>query len=75
MPLYEYVCQDCGTHFDLLRPIKDADRPAECEVCHSDHSSRQLSLFNAQSEGRAVAGTGGDCAGCAGGSCASCGHR
>ena len=76
MPLYEYICQDCGTRFDTLRSIKDADVPIECTHCQSERTVRQLSVFFAQSGGKAVAGTqgGGGCAGCSGGSCASCSH-
>ncbi len=75
MPLYEYVCQDCGTRFDVLRSMKDADLPARCKSCHGDHSTRQLSVFFAKSGEKAVAGTSsGGCGGCSGGSCASCGH-
>jgi len=74
MPLYEYVCEDCGNRFDALRSIKDADRPIACKKCASEKTARQLSVFFAQSSGHTVAGTsgGGGCAGCAGGSCASC---
>ncbi len=76
MPLYEYVCLDCGTRFDVLRAIKEADSPISCKKCESERTSRKLSLFNAQSSGRVVAGSnGGGCAGCGGGSCASCGHH
>jgi putative FmdB family regulatory protein len=75
MPLYEYICQDCGTRFDTLRSMKDADKPIECTHCLGEHTTRQLSVFFAQSSGKAVAGTqGGGCNGCSGGSCASCSH-
>ena len=75
MPLYEYICIDCGARFDMLRPIKDADKTIPCTRCSSEHTARQLSVFYAQSGGHSVAGSnGGGCAGCAGGSCASCGH-
>jgi putative FmdB family regulatory protein len=73
MPLYEYICQDCGNHFDALRSMKDADKPIHCSQCDSENTSRQLSLFFAQSSGRVVAGnTGSGCAGCSGGSCSTC---
>lgn len=75
MPLYEYVCLDCRTHFDVLRPMKDADAPITCQECHSDHTARQLSLFFAHSDGRAVATqSGAGCGGCSGGTCATCGR-
>ena len=73
MPVYEYVCEDCGREFDALRTMQQADAPAPCESCGSDHTQRKLSVFFAQSSGRTVPGTsGGGCAGCAGGSCSTC---
>lgn len=75
MPIYEYVCTDCGTRFDALRPIREADSPIPCKQCAGLHTTRKLSVFFAQSGGRTVAGGNGDgCAGCSGGSCSSCSH-
>jgi putative FmdB family regulatory protein len=74
MPLYEYLCQACGQHFDALRPMKDADQPIACTACRSEQTQRLLSVFNAQSGGRVVGGSGGGCGGCSGGACGSCGH-
>ena len=74
MPIYEYVCQDCQEHFELMRPMKDADAPAECEQCHGEHTARMLSLFFASSGGRAIATSATSCASCSGGSCAGCNH-
>lgn len=73
MPLYEYVCKDCGHHFDALRSMKDADKPIQCRSCHGEQTSRALSVFYAQSDGRSITTSGSGCAGCGGGSCASCG--
>jgi putative FmdB family regulatory protein len=73
MPIYEYVCGDCGEHFEALRPMKDADAPIGCRRCESRRTERALSVFYAQSSGRTVAGTsGGGCGSCSGGSCGSC---
>ena len=73
MPIYEYVCLDCGSHFDALRQMKDADRPINCQECESERTLRQISIFFAQSAGRTIAGgNGGGCAGCSGGTCAAC---
>jgi putative FmdB family regulatory protein len=33
MPVYEYECQWCGTRFDLLRRMSEADDPAKCPKC------------------------------------------
>jgi putative FmdB family regulatory protein len=73
MPIYEYICKDCGERFETLRAMKDADAPMACQNCNSQHTSRMLSVFFAQSGGRVVAGGNGGCAGCSSSSCASCG--
>jgi putative FmdB family regulatory protein len=72
VPVYEYVCLDCRERFDALRPMAEADAPITCRSCGSQHSSRTLSVFFAQSNGRAVAGTSGGCGSCAGGQCTTC---
>ena len=73
MPIYEYVCLDCGEIFEELRPMPDADTPIVCENCESEHTSRKLAVIFAQSGGRGVAGnTSSGCGGCSGGSCSSC---
>lgn len=74
MPIYEYVCMDCHQHFEALRPMNDADAPIPCQSCHSDHTSRQLSVFFAHSDGRTVAQSAPSCAGCSSSSCANCGR-
>lgn len=72
MPIYEYSCAECGTKFEAVRLIKDADTPIPCKHCKSERTTRKISVFFAQSGGKVVAGSSSGCAGCAGGSCASC---
>lgn len=75
MPIYEYICKECGHRFEALRSMKDADSPIACTECHSEQTRRALSLCYSQSGGHALAGsTGGGCGSCSGGSCSSCGH-
>lgn len=75
MPLYEYICQDCGNRFDSLRSFSQADQPIACTICNSKHTKRALSRFNAHSGGRVIAGNQHNgCSGCSGGSCSSCNH-
>ena len=79
MPLYEYTCADCGTTFEMLRPMSKANAPAPCVQCTSAATSRAISLFAAISKGsdgttRAVSGAGGGCASCSATSCATCNH-
>jgi putative FmdB family regulatory protein len=73
MPIYEYVCLDCHEQFDALRPMAEADSPIACVECESEHTSRTISVFFAQSGGRVVAGTSSGCAHCSGGTCSTCG--
>ncbi len=78
MPMYEYVCADCKSKMQALRPMSKADAPIECKHCHSHNTRRALSLFAATSRGNggsshSLAGSGG-CSSCGGGSCSSCGH-
>ena len=72
MPIYEYTCLDCGTRFDALRAMSEADHPIRCEACESEHTTRVLSIFAAHSEGRVIAGGGSSCDSCSATSCASC---
>ena len=76
MPIYEYVCLDCGDRFEVLRTMREADQPIACKECESDHTSRLLAMFYAPGSQRETAGgySGGGCAGCGGGSCSTCGR-
>lgn len=52
MPTYEYRCQDCGHHFDVLyRSISAAQEAAQprCPKCGSADSQRVLSAFTVAS--------------------------
>jgi len=70
MPIYEFVCMACESHYEELVPMgKDAD----CPDCGSANVRKQFSVFAAhgvESE-RGFGGGGGG--GCCGGSC-GCGH-
>ena len=72
MPIYEYVCVDCKNQFEVMRTMKDADEPIACLHCSGNHTSRMLSLFNAQSGGRVVAGGNSGCATCSSSACSTC---
>lgn len=79
MPIYEYICADCGTVFDSMRPMSQADAPIQCRACSGPNTSRKLSKFSAFSKGnggstKSVAGTGSGCSSCAGGTCSTCHH-
>jgi putative FmdB family regulatory protein len=76
MPLYEYECSDCGTHFDALRGMSQADHPIACPQCESKDTHRLISLFSAIGDQGVIAGQGASCASCSpSASCATCGVK
>jgi len=71
MPIYEYVCMECESHFEEL--VRNGEQVA-CPDCEASNVRRQLSVFAAH--GTAAAPSFGQSAaggGCCGGSC-GCGH-
>lgn len=66
MPIYEFVCMECESHFEELMRLDDAD--PSCPDCGSARTNRQLSVFAAHgtAEQPSFGGSGG---GCCGGSC------
>ena len=63
--MYEYACQSCGHHFELL--VRERTRLA-CPSCDSEQLAKQLSVFAVSaSSSRAPRAA-------APGPCGSCGH-
>jgi putative FmdB family regulatory protein len=72
MPLYEYLCTDCESRFEELRPLSRMDDSATCPQGHPA-GQRVLSLFTAVSRdvNGETAPVAGGCGGCGGG-CTNC---
>jgi len=64
MPIFEYVCDDCGTKFEKL-VRRDADKIA-CPKCGESHLTTALSTFAAHANGRSKAA---EMPSCPGGMC------
>jgi putative FmdB family regulatory protein len=76
MPTYEYKCQDCGTVFEALRPMKDSDAPIDCKHCSSSNTVKKLTTFRVigmADHSHTSSGSSG-CGSCQGGSCSTCGY-
>ena len=43
MPIYEYICKDCGHAFEKLVPRVNS--AVECEKCSSGNVEKQFSVF------------------------------
>lgn len=74
MPIYEYLCNDCGVKFDAFRSMKEADEPIACKNCHGRNTKRALSVFFASSDGRSITSSQNGCPSCSGGNCSTCGQ-
>lgn len=75
MPIYEYICSDCGLKFELLRQLSKASEAASCPHCHNS-AKRIFSTFASFSKEEGglttpIAGSN-PCAACSAISCDSC---
>jgi putative FmdB family regulatory protein len=66
MPIYEYACMECESHFEEL--VRNAEQAVACPDCGAGNVLKQLSSFAVAGVAaqRAESGGGG---GCCGGSC------
>ncbi len=70
VPIYEFVCMTCESHFEELVGIEAPDPP--CPDCGATRVARQLSVFAAHGatvEAGPALGAGGGGGGCCGGGC------
>jgi putative FmdB family regulatory protein len=54
MPIFEYLCAECGHKFEA---IVLGEQKAECPKCHTAKLEQQLSRFSAHAHGSAPAAT------------------
>ena len=74
MPIYEYLCSECDTKFELLRPLSQSSETTSCPTCHQS-AKRTLSTFACFSKDESGMSSmigGGGCSGCSAGTCDGC---
>ena len=49
MPIYEYVCDDCGERYERI--VMNKSTAVACPKCESTNKTVQLSVFAAPSNG------------------------
>jgi len=49
MPIYEYLCDDCGEHYERL--VMNKNTAITCPKCESGKKTVQLSVFAAPTNG------------------------
>jgi putative FmdB family regulatory protein len=74
MPIYEYVCNECETHFEKI--VINKQQEITCPKCASKKASIQLSVFatanggsNGASAKSSTSSSGGGGGSCCGGGC------
>jgi len=73
MPIYEYVCDECDTHFERI--VINRQQEIACPKCASKKASIQLSVFatsngsNGASAKSSTSFNGGGGGSCCGGGC------
>ena len=71
MPIYEYVCMSCESHFEELVGMSDPD--PNCPGCDASNVRKQFSVFATHGTAEQPTFGGPSAGGCCGGSC-GCGH-
>ena len=51
MPIYSYVCKDCGEKFDLLVGMTSQKTELKCVKCNSKNIERTLGAFSVGGSG------------------------
>jgi putative FmdB family regulatory protein len=73
VPIYEYACMECESHFEEL--VRNADQAVSCPECGAGNVLKQLSTFavHGASTGATANVPRASGGGCCGGGC-GCGH-
>jgi putative FmdB family regulatory protein len=45
MPIYEYICEDCGERYDKFVRSSLAKVELKCPKCESPHAKKAISVF------------------------------
>lgn len=65
MPIFEYLCEDCGSKFEKL--VRHNGDGVQCPSCGQDHLKQEFSTFSAHAGGKKQAAPAPG--GCPGGMC------
>lgn len=59
MPLYEYLCRDCGGRVEAMRRMSERENAPRCESCGSERT--ELAMSATSFLGGSGSGAGGAC--------------
>jgi len=57
MPIYEYVCRDCGHEFEELRLSSSGGKKTACPKCGGGKTSQRYSAFATRQSSAASSGS------------------
>ena len=69
MPIYEYLCQDCGNKFEKLVRRSDNALENACPSCGQKHLKQEYSTFAALGASESSRAAPAQMGGCPGGMC------
>lgn len=69
VPTYEFRCRECGSTFDVRRPMSESSDPAACPEGHADTVKLLKMAGLSGSAGAGAAAPQGGGGGCCGGGC------
>lgn len=72
MPIFEYICKDCGKQFEA---VLIGDHQAECPGCKGQQLEQQLSTFAVNTKGSSNSRPTPHCGMANGGGCGGCGFN
>jgi len=72
MPIYEYICEDCQTHFEKI--VLNKMQEIACPKCAGERNAIQLSVFTSTNganlaSAKSSGGSSGGGGSCCGGGC------
>jgi putative FmdB family regulatory protein len=61
MPIYTYICKDCGEKFDLLVGVTSEKVEFKCKKCNSRNIEKTLAAFSVGSADNKSSSSGASC--------------
>ena len=61
MPIYTYICRDCGEKFDILIGVTSEKKEVKCEKCNSKNIQRTLNSFSVGGSNNRIGSSGSSC--------------
>lgn len=71
MPIYEFVCRDCGHYFEVLVRV-EKEKDVCCPVCNKKEIQKLFSTFGIGGGSNRLSRSSSACTSCASKSCSTC---